>query len=148
MEMIDDFIQVASQEFGESEAGTRAATAGLLEALREQAGAEDFRALVKAIPGAELLLHTHAAETVDHARHGLGGAVGWLLAWLGGTRGEIGLVAAMEEAGFSPAKVARFVAAFKKFATEHAGQEAVDKVFSEAQDLAILEQKGHGSPGW
>lgn len=148
MEMIDQFVQAASQQFGETEASTRSATAGLLEALREQSKPQDFSGLIKAIPGAEPLLHTHAAETVEHSRHGIGGALGWLRAWLGGTRGEIGLLGAMEEAGFSTDKVARFVAMFKAFAVEHAGQEAVEKVFSEAPDLAILEQKGHGTPGW
>jgi hypothetical protein len=147
MEVIDQFVKVASQALGESEKSTRSATAGLLEALREQTATEDFRLLIEAIPGAELLLHTHAAETVEESQHGIGSALGWVRGWMGGTTGEIGLLGALTEAGFSTDKVGRFVAMFKEFATQHAGQGAVEKLFSEAPDLSILEQKGHDPRG-
>lgn len=143
MQTIDDFVKTTSQELGEDEESTRAATAGLLEALREQAEENDFAVLLGALPGSAALLHTASAETVEKNQHGLAGALGWLRGWAGGTSGEVGLLIALREAGFSVEKVGRFTAAFKRYAALYAGHHAVQRVFSGAPDLEILSQKGH-----
>jgi len=143
MEVMEQFVKTTSQELGESEGSTRAATAGLLEALREQATEDNFRHLINALPGAEALLHTESAETVEKNQNGLAGAFGWIRGWSGGTSGDVAFLTALNEAGFSENRVAQFLNAFTKFASSHAGADTVQKVFSEAPDLEIIAQKGH-----
>ncbi|MEP7353777.1 MAG: DUF2780 domain-containing protein [Acidobacteriota bacterium] len=143
MEMMDEFVKRVSQELGEDEGTTRAATASLLEALREQAAKDDFDRLISALPGAEALLHTHAAETVEKNQNGLAGALGWIRGWTGGTSGDVAFLAALSEAGFSEIGVAQFINSFKKFAATHAGEDAVKKVFAAAPDLEILAQRSN-----
>ena len=142
MESMDHFVEAISSELGVTEDNTRAATAGLLEALREQSEAKDFSVLLQAIPGGEALLHAQTAEAVQKNQHGIPGAWGWVRGWAGGTSGDVAFLAAISKVGFSEAKAMRFVSAFKQFAADHAGSEAVQKVFSEAPDLEILAQQG------
>ena len=143
MESIEHFVKAISQKLGVTEEGALATTAGLLEALREQSEKADFAKVLEAIPGAAALLHTHSAEEVKDNQHGIPGALGWIRGWGGGTSGDLAFLTAVSKEGFTEEKAAQFVSAFKQFAADHAGPEAVQKVFSEAQDLEILAQKGH-----
>lgn len=138
MTPIDQFIATAAGSLGETDSSTRAATAGLLGALKDNAEPEDFRRMLDAIPGAAPLLHTEAAHTAEEGDEGISGAIGWVRAALGGTSGEIGFLQAVEDAGFSSQKIGHFVILFRSFAEGHAGQAQVKKVFSEAPDLALL----------
>lgn len=142
MESMEHFVSAISRELGVTEENTGAATAGLLEALREQSAEKDFAVLLKAIPGGEALLHAQTAEAVKKNQHGVPGAWGWVRGWAGGTSGDVAFLVAISKVGFSEEKAVKFVSAFKQFAADHAGSDAVQKVFSEAPDLEILAQQG------
>ncbi len=142
MESMQHFVEAISGELEVAEESTRAATAGLLEALREQSAEKDFAVLLRAIPGGETFLHAQMAEAVKKNQHGVPGAWGWVRGWAGGTSGDVAFLTAISKVGFSEAKAVRFVSAFKQFTADHAGSEAVQKVFSEAPDLEILAQRG------
>ena len=143
MEVMEQFVQATSRELGENEESTRAATAELLEALREQVKEADFPGFVSALPGADVLLNSPWAEVQEKNQHGLAGAFGWIRGWGGGTDRDVAFLVALKQAGFSEAKVGRFVNAFKKFAAEYAGRDTVQRVFDEAPDLEIIAQKGY-----
>ena len=53
---IQDFIQMASQNLGQSEDTTKSATAALLGGIQQKADAGDFQQLLGAIPGASELM--------------------------------------------------------------------------------------------
>jgi hypothetical protein len=142
MEVMEQFVQATSRELGEDEGSTRAATAGLLEALRQQVNEDEFTRLMNALPGSATLLASRPAEVLDENQNGLAGALGWIRGWAGGTDRDVAFIAALREAGFSEERVGLFVGAFKRFAAEHAGRERVDRVFAEAPDFEILAQRG------
>jgi hypothetical protein len=69
--------------------------------------------------------------------------LGWIRGWAGGTSRDVAFLIALKEAGFSEIRVAQFLNAFQKFAANLAGEDAVQKVFSESPDLEIIARKGH-----
>lgn len=105
MDVMEQFVRATSAALGETEGSTRAATAGLLEALREQVPEGDFAALARALPGAESLLSSKGAENLEDNQHGIAGALGWIRGWAGGTERDVAFVAALKEAGFSEERV-------------------------------------------
>lgn len=138
MKQINDFIAVVSQQLNEPETNTRRATGALLSTLKTKVDAGDFQQLMGALPGASELMTPPASHPATAAAGVLGGALGGMASKLGGAGGALGLVAMIQQTGFSPAKVGGLVQKFMELVRGNAGDGLAKKLFAQLPELASL----------
>ncbi len=141
MKQINDFIAVVSQQLNEPENNTRQATGALLSTLKSKVDAGDFQQLMGALPGANDLITKPASQPATATAGVLGGALGAVapkLGGVGGASGALGLVAMIQQTGFSPAKVGGLVQKFMELVRGNAGDGLTKKLFAQLPELATL----------
>lgn len=134
---IEDFIQMAAQQFGESEGSTRSATGVLLGLIESKAEGGDFQQLLNAIPGAGNLLRETGGTAPEGSGGMLGGMLGGLASSIGGELGEsLGALGEIQKTGFAAGNIGGLVSLFVNFAQSEAGQGLVQKLMGQVPELA------------
>lgn len=125
---IQDFIQMAQQKLGISADAASSGVGGILNFVKEHAGAVDLGKLTSAIPGLGAL--------ASKAPSGGGGLMGALGGLLGGGAGEAGALAGMlSKAGISADKIPGFLASFVEFLKSHVSLDTLKGILAKVGPL-------------
>jgi len=137
---IQDFIQMATQHMGISEATGRSATGALLGLVKDHA-AGPFKELAGKIPGAgELAVQAAPASGAKQEAGGmLGGLMGAAGSALGGKMGAAMSIGAMlSSSGLNLGDAGKFVSMFLGFVKDRGGDDLLGKIVSQIPELKKL----------
>jgi hypothetical protein len=124
---IQDLIQMAGK-LGISPAAATAGAGGLMNLIKEHAGAADAGKITAAVPG--------LADAAAKAPSGGGGLLGQLGGMLGGGAGGVGALAGiLGKAGISPDKIPGFVGTFVEFLKSHVSMDMLKGVLAKVGPL-------------
>ena len=125
---IQDFIQIAQQKLGVSADAASSGVGGIVNLIKEHAGAVDLGKLTSAIPGLGAL--------ASKAPSGGGGVLGALGGLLGGGAGQAGVLAGMlGKAGISADKIPGFLASFIDFLKSHVSLDTLKGILAKVGPL-------------
>ena len=134
---MQEFIQMAVNQFGIKEETARSATGGLLQVLQKNVGAADFQNLQDAVPGASDLL-----ESVSGGGGGgslLKGVMGKALSAVGVEGGAaLGIVGMLSQTGLGAKQVTEFVPMFVGYLKDKAGAGMVTQLLGKVPELKQL----------
>lgn len=115
----------------------KSATSAILGAVEKEAGGGDFQKLLGAILGAaELLKGSGGTESGGGLLGGLMGQAGPALG--GNLGGAVGLLGMLQGTGLKSEQFGPFVSLFLNFLKSKAGKDLVDRLLSQAPQLAKL----------
>ena len=132
---MQEFINMAMQKFGTSEAETKSATGGLLNLIKDQVGGADTDELMSKIPGASAIADA-AAGTSGGDGGGLGGMLGGAASALGGKLGAAtGLMGILKGSGLGLDDAGGFVSMFTDYCRQQAGGDLVNRIVGQLPEL-------------
>lgn len=128
---MEEFIKMASQQLGIDEAGTRSATGGILNIVKEQIGEGDFSDMASKLPGLDGLLNAAPADT-----GGGGGLLGAAASMLGGKAGAaLDITKVLKGAGLDLDKGGPLIAMLVSFLKDKLGDSTVSKILEQVPGL-------------
>ncbi len=123
-DMIEEFLEHASDDVGVDIPTTRKVSAGILVILEESMGDDELHPILKQVPGGEALLASGGggAGGLGSLAHGLGSM------FSGSVGGAAGLAGLKEELGVEGDTVSKIGEELIEFINKHAGEAAAHKI--------------------
>lgn len=134
---MNEFITIAAQQLGLSEAVSTQAAGGLIKNIQQHVPAADFTQLAAKVPGLTDLVAKSATATGGGG--GLGGMLGSAGSLLGGKLGSLaGLAGTLQSTGLGADKIGPFAGMLVNYLKGKAGGDLVSKILAHVPDLKKL----------